>query len=147
MFGGIAFLVNGTMCVGVDKDDLIVRCEKDETEKLLAKKGVRECDLSGGRPMKGWLLVGPASAGTTAGFKAWIRFALARGGGAERLQARRAATIDQGGSAGSASVAALEISVGVAHRDGAKGLPVDPGRLPLPGGAGSALCAGRSLAS
>ena len=100
MFGGIAFLVNGTMCVGVDKDDLIVRCEKDETEKLLAKKGVRECDLSGGRPMKGWLLVGPASAGTTAGFKAWIRFALARGGGAERLQARRAATIDQGGARG-----------------------------------------------
>src|ERR1044071_3118174 len=45
MFGGIAFLVNGAMCVGVDRDDLIVRCEKDETEKLLAKEGVREFDL------------------------------------------------------------------------------------------------------
>ena len=77
MFGGIAFLVNGAMCVGVDKDDLIVRCEKDETDDQLAKKGVREFDLSGGRPMKGWLLVGPAATGTAAGFRSWIAFALA----------------------------------------------------------------------
>ena len=77
MFGGIAFLVNGAMCVGVDKDDLIVRCEKDETDKLLARKGVREFDLSGGRPMKGWILVGPTATGTAAGFRAWIDFALA----------------------------------------------------------------------
>lgn len=77
MFGGIAFLVNGTMCIGVDKDDLIVRCAKDETEVLLTKEGVREFDLSGGRPMKGWLLVGPEATRTTAGFGAWID--LARG--------------------------------------------------------------------
>lgn len=79
MFGGIAFLVDGAMCIGVDKDDLIVRCAKDETEAfLLAKKGVREFDLSGGRPMKGWLLVGPGGTGTAAGFKAWIDFARGR---------------------------------------------------------------------
>jgi hypothetical protein len=75
MFGGIAFLVDGAMCIGVDKDDLIVRCAKDETDALLAKKGVREFDLSGGRPMKGWLLVGPEATGTAAGFKAWLDFA------------------------------------------------------------------------
>lgn len=46
MFGGIAFLVDGAMCIGVDEDDLIVRCAKDETEALLAKEGVRE--LGGG---------------------------------------------------------------------------------------------------
>ena len=77
MFGGIAFLVNGAMCVGVDKDDLIVRCEKDETDELLARKGVREFDLSGGRPMKGWLLVGAGATTTQAGFKEWLAFALA----------------------------------------------------------------------
>lgn len=75
MFGGIAFLVDGAMCIGVNQDDLIVRCAKDETDALLAKKGVREFDLSGGRPMKGWLLVGPAATGTAAGLKAWIDFA------------------------------------------------------------------------
>jgi TfoX/Sxy family transcriptional regulator of competence genes len=76
MFGGIAFLVNGAMCVGVDKTDLIVRCEKDETESLLRKNGVRVFDLSGGRPMKGWLLVGPEATRSTQGFKSWIDFAL-----------------------------------------------------------------------
>ena len=95
MFGGIAFLVNGAMCVGVDRDDLIVRCEKDETEKLLAKKGVREFDLSGGRPMKGWLLVGPAATGTAAGFRSWIAFAVAHTAKASRAatpSAKRRAT-------------------------------------------------------
>jgi TfoX/Sxy family transcriptional regulator of competence genes len=77
MFGGIAFLRNGAMCVGVDGTDLIVRCEKDETEQLLAKRGVRIFDLSGGRPMKGWLLVGSEATKTAAGFKLWIDFALA----------------------------------------------------------------------
>ncbi len=78
MFGGIAFLVNGAMCVGVDRDDLIVRCEKDETDALLEKKGVRLFDLSGGRPMKGWLLVGPEATATAPGLETWIGFALAR---------------------------------------------------------------------
>lgn len=75
MFGGIAFLVDGAMYIGVDKDDLIVRCAKDETDALLAKRGVREFDLSGGRPMKGWLLVGPEATRTAAGFKEWVGFA------------------------------------------------------------------------
>lgn len=75
MFGGIAFLVNGAMCVGVNKDDLIVRCAKDETDVWLAKEGVREFDLSGGRPMKGWLLVGPEATRSAADFDAWIDFA------------------------------------------------------------------------
>src|SRR5687767_7275664 len=77
MFGGIAFLVKGAICVGVDQSDLIVRCEKEETEQLLAKKGVRMFDLSGGRPMKGWLLVGPAATKTAPGFQWWIDLALA----------------------------------------------------------------------
>jgi TfoX/Sxy family transcriptional regulator of competence genes len=76
MFGGIAFMVDGAMCIGVDKQDLIVRCEKDDTDALLQKKGVRVFDLSGGRPMKGWLLVGPQATSTARGFKEWIDFAL-----------------------------------------------------------------------
>lgn len=75
MFGGIAFLVDGAMCVGVDKEDLIVRCPKEETDALLAKAGVRAFDLSGSRPMKGWLLVGPEATRTDADLAAWIAFA------------------------------------------------------------------------
>lgn len=78
MFGGIAFMVGGAMCIGVDKEDLIIRCEKDETDALLHKKGVRVFDLSGGRPMKGWLLVGAEATGTARGLKQWTDFALER---------------------------------------------------------------------
>lgn len=77
MFGGIAFLVKGTMCVGVDKSDLIVRCERDETDTLLRQKGVRVFDLSGGRPMKGWLLVGKTATASAAGLEKWIALSLA----------------------------------------------------------------------
>ena len=35
MFGGIAFMANDRMLIGVDKDDLIIRCEKEETDALL----------------------------------------------------------------------------------------------------------------
>jgi TfoX/Sxy family transcriptional regulator of competence genes len=76
MFGGVAFLVGGVMCIGVDKDDLIVRCEKDQTESLLVKRGVRVFDLSGKKPMQGWLLVGPEATRTAAGFESWIDFAI-----------------------------------------------------------------------
>jgi hypothetical protein len=95
MFGGLAFLVTGAMCVGVNKDDLIVRCEKEETENLLAMKGVREFDLSGGRPMKGWLLLGPDATRTAAGLEAWLDFARARfskGPKATRPSAKRRPT-------------------------------------------------------
>jgi TfoX/Sxy family transcriptional regulator of competence genes len=89
MFGGIAFLVDGAMCIGVDKHDLIVRCEKDRTDELLKKKGVRVFDLSGGRPMKGWLLVGPEATRTARGFEEWIDFALAWTRNAEKAPSKR----------------------------------------------------------
>lgn len=56
MFGGIAFLLNGNMAVGVHGDDLIVRVAKADHEALLAEPGARPFDMTG-RPMAGWLLV------------------------------------------------------------------------------------------
>ncbi|HVZ35306.1 MAG TPA: TfoX/Sxy family protein [Polyangiaceae bacterium] len=77
MFGGIAFLIGGALCIGVSQKDLIIRCDKEETDQFLEKAGVRIFDRSGGRPMKGWLLVGPEATRTAAGFKSWIAHALA----------------------------------------------------------------------
>jgi TfoX/Sxy family transcriptional regulator of competence genes len=37
MFGRIAFMVNGKMCLGVNKDDIILRCEPHLTDELLSK--------------------------------------------------------------------------------------------------------------
>jgi hypothetical protein len=58
MFGGIAFLIGGNMACGVNKEDLIVRVDPGEHQVALAEPGVRPFDLTG-RPMKGWLSVGP----------------------------------------------------------------------------------------
>ena len=75
MFGGIAFLINGKMCVGVDKDDLMIRCSPEMTDVLLSRKGVRSFDLTG-KPMKGWLLVSPEGTTGKKDFDEWIRIAL-----------------------------------------------------------------------
>jgi TfoX/Sxy family transcriptional regulator of competence genes len=75
MFGGIAFMVNDKMCVGVDKDDLILRCEPEQTDELLTKKGARIFNLTG-KPMKGWLLIGPEATSGKKNLDYWINVAI-----------------------------------------------------------------------
>jgi TfoX/Sxy family transcriptional regulator of competence genes len=60
MFGGIGFMLNGNLAVGVHGDELIVRVAPERTDEALAKPHTRVFDMTG-RPMKGWLLVGPAA--------------------------------------------------------------------------------------
>ena len=74
MFGGIAFLLNGNMCVGIHKDELIVRLAPEQTDAALAKPHTRLFDLSG-RPMKGWILVAPKGIATAAQLGKWIAIA------------------------------------------------------------------------
>lgn len=76
MFGGTAFLLNGNMAVGVNKNDLIVRVDAEEHDRLVAQKHVRTFDLSGGRPMKGWLLVAPAGVKAEGDLKRWIQLGI-----------------------------------------------------------------------
>jgi TfoX/Sxy family transcriptional regulator of competence genes len=56
MFGGIAFLTNGNMTVGVTGDDLMVRVGPDASDDALRQPGARLFDMTG-RPMKGWVVV------------------------------------------------------------------------------------------
>src|SRR2546421_5108706 len=72
MFGGIAFLLGGSMCVGVHGEDLIVRVAPAETEALLREPGAKPFDLSGGRTPAGWLLVSPFGYRTDAALRAWV---------------------------------------------------------------------------
>lgn len=75
MFGGIAFLLNGNVCVGVWKDSLIVRLEADDSVAALDEPHVREFDITG-RPMKGWILVDPAGLEEDSVLNEWIRRSL-----------------------------------------------------------------------
>ena len=72
MFGGIAFLLNGNMCCGVHGDEMIVRLDPQATDSALKQRHTRVFDLSGGRPMKGWILVQPAGLKTAAALAKWV---------------------------------------------------------------------------
>src|SRR2546426_4748511 len=74
MFGGVAFLLNGNMCVGVHKSELIVRLEPQETDAALARAHTRRFDLTG-RAMKGWILVEQGGLKTEAQLNKWVRVA------------------------------------------------------------------------
>lgn len=58
MFGGIGFLLNGNMCIGIWKDSLVLRVGKDAWESYLEQEFVAEFDITG-RSMTGWVLVEP----------------------------------------------------------------------------------------
>jgi hypothetical protein len=70
MFGGLAFLTDGNMTVGVRGDDLIVRLDPAAGEKALAKAGVRPFDIAP-RPMPGWIMVAGGTLDDK-GLKAWV---------------------------------------------------------------------------
>jgi TfoX/Sxy family transcriptional regulator of competence genes len=72
MFGGLAFLLNGNMSVGVHGNELIVRVAPDESAALLNEPGARVFDITG-RPMKGWLLVGGAGITDADSLAKWVR--------------------------------------------------------------------------
>jgi hypothetical protein len=72
MFGGVGFLINGNMSVGVHKDNMIVRVDPDRHEKLLKKKHTRVFDITG-KPMKGWLIVEPEGCKTAKQLCAWVQ--------------------------------------------------------------------------
>jgi len=74
MFGGVAFLLNGNMCVGIHKSDLIVRLAPEETDKALAQRHTRRFDLTG-RPMKGWILVEAAGLKSDTQLSKWVEIA------------------------------------------------------------------------
>lgn len=75
MFGGVGFLLNGNICVGVWKDSLIVHIEPEETEEALLEPHVKPFDITG-RAMKGWVLVGAQGIADEGDLKRWIQRAI-----------------------------------------------------------------------
>ena len=75
MFGGVGFLLNGNMLVGVWKHWLIVRLGNDQADAALRDPNVKMFDITG-RPMKGWIMVEPAGCEEDAALKAWIADAI-----------------------------------------------------------------------
>ena len=75
MMGGLTFMVNGKMCVGIIKDELMCRIDPAEQDAALSKPGSRIMDFTA-RPMKGYILVDRTGMKTEADFNRWIDMAL-----------------------------------------------------------------------
>lgn len=71
MFGGVGFLLDGHMCVGVWKHWLIARIGADAYDAALARPGVKEFDITG-RPMTGWVMIDPSGARGDLELYAWV---------------------------------------------------------------------------
>ena len=75
MMGGLAFMVNNKMCVGVIKDDMMARIDPDVFEEAIEKHGCRPMDFTH-KPMKGWVFISPEGIDTVKDLEYWIALAL-----------------------------------------------------------------------
>jgi TfoX/Sxy family transcriptional regulator of competence genes len=71
MFGGLAFLLEGNMAVGISGQELMVRVGPDASDDALARPHARPFDMTG-RPMKGWILVAPEGLTEERDLAAWV---------------------------------------------------------------------------
>jgi len=75
MMGGLSFMLNDKMCVGVIKDEMMCRIDPALYEEALEKTGCHEM-LFTGKPMKGWVMVEENGLQTIADFSYWIGLAV-----------------------------------------------------------------------
>lgn len=75
MMGGLCFLVDGKMCVGVEQDRLMARIDPAVYEEALERKGCVPMDFTG-RPMRGFVFVKPVGLAADTELLAWLQLAL-----------------------------------------------------------------------
>ncbi len=75
MFGGLTFMLNGNMCCGIVKNDLMVRVGPDQHGAALAAPHASPMQFTG-RPMRGMVMVAPAGFESDRDLGQWIGRAL-----------------------------------------------------------------------
>ena len=76
LFGGLAFLIRGNICCGVNGEELIVRVDPERADDALADPHARPMDLTG-RPMRGFIVVRAAGLRGDR-LERWVRVGVAR---------------------------------------------------------------------
>ncbi|MCA9538042.1 MAG: TfoX/Sxy family protein [Myxococcales bacterium] len=71
MFGGVAFMVQGNLACGVNRDTIIVRVGPKGFNEAIEQPHARIFDMTG-RPMKGWVLVDRPGFADDAALAAWV---------------------------------------------------------------------------
>jgi TfoX/Sxy family transcriptional regulator of competence genes len=75
MFGGLCFMVNNKMCVGVEKERLMVRLDPGQFDEVMKKDGCTPMDFTG-KVMKGFVYVDASVLKTKKQLEYWIKLAL-----------------------------------------------------------------------
>ena len=75
MFGGIAFMLHGNMCVGVWQTSMIARLGPEEASAALKEPNMVEFDITG-RPMQGWVVVEAEGIDTDRQLRRWVERAV-----------------------------------------------------------------------
>jgi len=71
MFGGVAFMLAGNMCCGVNGDQLMARVGSEQYESALAMPYAREMDFTG-RALKGFIYVDPQGLESDPDLRRWL---------------------------------------------------------------------------
>ncbi len=75
MFGGLCFMVNGKMCVGVESERMMVRFDPALNDEIMEKNGVGPMDFTG-RVMKGFAFVEIEALQSDKDLEYWVALAL-----------------------------------------------------------------------
>lgn len=75
MFGGLAFLINGNMSVGVLDDTLVLRLGEEGATEALQEPHTKLMDFTG-KPMKSMIYVEPAGFASDTDLQAWMQQAI-----------------------------------------------------------------------
>jgi len=75
MMGGLTFMYNDKMCVGIIAGEMMCRIDPELQETALNKHGCRLMDFTG-RPMKGYVMVDESGMKSKSDFEYWINLCL-----------------------------------------------------------------------
>ncbi len=75
MMGGLCYMVDDKMCVGIVKDHLMARVGPDVYENVLSKPNCKPMDFTG-RPMKGFVFIGAEGIDLDDDLESWIQLCL-----------------------------------------------------------------------
>ncbi|MBS1932715.1 MAG: TfoX/Sxy family protein [Bacteroidetes bacterium] len=75
MFGGLCFMVNDKMCVGVESERMMVRFDPTLTDELMEKEGCHPMDFTN-KVMRGFAFVDIEVLNTKKKLEFWIGLAL-----------------------------------------------------------------------
>lgn len=73
--GGLCYMVNDKMCIGVEKDKIMARVGPDNYDAAMKRKGAKPMDFTG-KVMRGFIFVDTKNVAKDSDFKYWVDLCL-----------------------------------------------------------------------